>query len=99
MDDETMKNYIEQEKIYRDEALKNAKGYLKARKPDVDLKTLQDIIIPLLHSYEYRLRQAKIKYNAKTIEFHTFKTGNTFPQNWYKKIGFKEDEELPIKWL
>ena len=42
------------------------------------------------------LKQAKIKYNAKVIEFHTYGDENGFPQNWYKRIGFKKDQELVI---
>lgn len=42
------------------------------------------------------LKQAKIKYNVKTIEFHTYGDETEFPQNWYNRIGFKKDEELII---
>ena len=42
------------------------------------------------------LKEAKIKYNATTIEFHTYGKEDEFPQNWYNRIGFKKDEELII---
>ena len=42
------------------------------------------------------LKQAKVKYNVKTIEFHTYGDETEFPQNWYNRIGFKKDEELVI---
>ena len=42
------------------------------------------------------LKQAKIKYNVKTIEFHTYGDEKEFPQNWYSRIGFKKDDELII---
>lgn len=42
------------------------------------------------------LKQAKVKYNVKTIEFHTYGDETEFPQNWYNRIGFKKDEELII---
>lgn len=42
------------------------------------------------------LREAKIKYNANVIEFHTYGKQDEFPQNWYNRIGFKKDEELII---
>ena len=42
------------------------------------------------------LKQAKIKYSVKTIEFHTYGDETEFPQNWYNRIGFKKDEELII---
>lgn len=42
------------------------------------------------------LKEAKIKYNVNVIEFHTYGEENEFPQNWYKRIGFKKDEELII---
>ena len=40
------------------------------------------------------LKQAKIKYNVKTIEFHTYGNEDEFPQNWYRRIGLKKDDEL-----
>ena len=42
------------------------------------------------------LKQAKIKYNAKMIEFHTYGAEDEFPQNWYNRIGFEKDDELII---
>ena len=42
------------------------------------------------------LKKAKKKYNVKIIEFHTFGDENGFPENWYKKIGFKNNNELII---
>ena len=42
------------------------------------------------------LKQAKIKYNAKVMEFHTYGDETEFPQNWYNRIGFKKDNELII---
>ena len=42
------------------------------------------------------LKQAKIKYNVQTIEFHTYGDETEFPQNWYNRIGFRKDEELII---
>lgn len=42
------------------------------------------------------LKEAKIKYNANVIEFHTYGKQDEFPQNWYNRIGFKKDEELII---
>lgn len=59
-------------------------------------------------SYEYQgkhiakdlmlehLKQAKLKYNAKIIEFHTYGNEDEFPQNWYNRIGFEKDNELII---
>ncbi len=44
----------------------------------------------------YHLRQAKLKYNANTMEFHTYGDETEFPQNWYNRIGFKKDDELII---
>ena len=44
------------------------------------------------------LKQAKIKYNVKTIEFHAYGDETEFPQNWYNRIGYKKDEEFsPLK--
>ena len=42
------------------------------------------------------LKQAKIKYNANVMEFHTYGDETEFPQNWYNRIGFKKDDELII---
>lgn len=42
------------------------------------------------------LKEAKIKYNVSMIEFHTYGEENEFPQNWYREIGFKRDNELII---
>lgn len=42
------------------------------------------------------LKEAKIKYNVKMIEFHTYGEESEFPQNWYNRIGFEKDEELII---
>ena len=42
------------------------------------------------------LKQAKIKYNVNTMEFHTYGDETEFPQNWYNRIGFKKDKELVI---
>lgn len=42
------------------------------------------------------LKKAKLKYNAKIIEFHTYGEESEFPQNWYNRIGFKKDDELII---
>lgn len=42
------------------------------------------------------LKEAKIKYNVKMIEFHTYGNEDEFPQNWYNRIGFKKDNELII---
>ena len=42
------------------------------------------------------LKQAKLKYNAKTMEFHTYGDEDGFPQNWYTRIGFRKDNELII---
>ena len=42
------------------------------------------------------LIEAKLKYNAKTIEFHTYGDETEFPQNWYNRIGFQKDNELII---
>ena len=42
------------------------------------------------------LKKAKIKYNAKMIEFHTYGEEDEFPQNWYKRIGCEKDNELII---
>ena len=38
------------------------------------------------------LKEAKVKYNASVIEFHTYGEEDEFPQNWYNRIGFKKDE-------
>ncbi len=42
------------------------------------------------------LKEAKVKYNVKMIEFHTYGEESEFPQNWYNRIGFEKDEELII---
>ncbi len=42
------------------------------------------------------LKEAKVKYNASVIEFHTYGEEDEFPQNWYNRIEFKKDEELII---
>lgn len=42
------------------------------------------------------LIEAKLKYNAKTIEFHTYGDETEFPQNWYNRIGMQKDQELII---
>lgn len=42
------------------------------------------------------LKKAKIKYNVNMIEFHTYGNEDEFPQNWYRRIGFKKDDELII---
>ncbi len=46
--------------------------------------------------YRKHLSVAKEKYNCNVIEFHTYGDETEFPQNWYKRIGFKKDEELII---
>lgn len=46
--------------------------------------------------YKIHLEEAKRIYNANVIEFHTYGNEEEFPQNWYKKIGFRKDEELII---
>ena len=42
------------------------------------------------------LFEAKKIYNAKVIEFHTYGDETEFPQNWYKRIWCKKDNELII---
>lgn len=42
------------------------------------------------------LKKAKLKYNAKMIEFHTYGDEKEFPQNWYSRIGLMKDNELII---
>lgn len=46
--------------------------------------------------YKCHLEKARNIYDCKVIEFHTYGNENEFPQNWYKRIGFKKDEELII---
>lgn len=46
--------------------------------------------------YKCHLETAKSIYGCKVIEFHTYGDENEFPQNWYKRIGFKKYEELII---
>ena len=46
--------------------------------------------------YKKHLSEAKEKYNCNVIEFHTYGDETEFPQNWYKRIGFRKDEELII---
>ena len=46
--------------------------------------------------YKCHLEIAKRIYDCKVIEFHTYGDEDEFPQNWYKRIGFKKDEELII---
>lgn len=46
--------------------------------------------------YKIHLEEAKRIYNANVIEFHTYGNEEEFPQNWYKKIGFRKNEELII---
>ncbi len=46
--------------------------------------------------YKKHLTTAKTNYDCKVIEFHTYGEENEFPQNWYKRIGFRKDEELII---
>ena len=59
--DKELIEFMEQEKKYRDEALNNAKGYLSSRTSTIDLKKVQSIIIPLLKSYEFKIKQARSK--------------------------------------
>jgi len=42
------------------------------------------------------LIEAKLKYNAQSIEFHTYGNEDEFPQSWYNRIGMKKDQELII---
>lgn len=44
--------------------------------------------------YRIHLIEAKEKYNCNVIEFHTYGDEEEFPQNWYRRIGFKKDDEL-----
>lgn len=46
--------------------------------------------------YKKHLETAKNNYDCKVIEFHTYGDESEFPQNWYKRIGFKKDNELII---
>ncbi len=46
--------------------------------------------------YKKHFEEAKRLYNCVSIEFHTYGDENEFPQNWYKRIGFKKDDELII---
>lgn len=46
--------------------------------------------------YKRHLSEAQRIYKAKVIEFHTYGDESEFPQNWYKRIGFKRDKELII---
>ena len=46
--------------------------------------------------YKCHLEIEKRIYDCKVIEFHTYGDEDEFPQNWYKRIGFKKDEELII---
>lgn len=41
------------------------------------------------------LEEAIDKYQTSTLEGITF-SGNSFPQNWYEKIGLKKSEDLII---
>ena len=36
------------------------------------------------------------KYNATTLEAHTYEDENGFPLNWYKRLGFKTMDDLKI---
>ncbi|MBO7504681.1 hypothetical protein J6T66_00445 [bacterium] len=40
--------------------------------------------------------EAKRIYGAKVMEFHTYGDETEFPQNWYRRIGIKKDNELII---
>ena len=42
------------------------------------------------------LKNAKVKYNVKTIEFHTYGDEAQFPQNWYNRIWLRKNNELII---
>ena len=78
MDDYLSKDYFEQEKKYRTDALRESYGYLNARKPGEKLYKLQSIIYLLLKSYEYKIRLAKRKteLSLKGIKLDLFKKAN-----------------------
>ena len=42
--------------------------------------------------FEYAIK----KYNATTIEGHTYEDKNGFPYNWYKRIGFETIDDWKI---
>lgn len=75
-------------------------------KPWFDGNRLNDTEIFVSKDYQHRhiandlyrkhLTEAKEKYRCSVIEFHTYGDETEFPQNWYKRIGFKKDEELII---
>lgn len=44
----------------------------------------------------YHLKNAKIKYNVKTIEYHTYGDESEFPQSWYNRIWLRKNDELII---
>ena len=75
-------------------------------KPWFDGNRLNDMEIFVSKEYQHKhiakdlykcyLEIAKRIYDCKVIEFHTYGDEDEFPQNWYKRIGFKKDEELII---
>lgn len=46
--------------------------------------------------FQTHISEAKKIYNTNIIEFHTYGDETEFPQNWYKRIWCKKDEELII---
>lgn len=75
-------------------------------KPWFDGNRLNDTEIFVSKDYQHRniakelyrkhLEEAVKKHSCTIIEFHTYGNETEFPQKWYKKIGFKKDEELII---
>ena len=81
-------------------------GVMSGAKPWFDGIRLTDTEIFVSKDYQGKhlarslmlehLKMAKQKYNANTIEFHTYGDETEFPQNWYSRIGFEKDNELII---
>ena len=75
-------------------------------KPWWDGNHLEDGEIFVLPSYQRNgiakslfkalLNHAIEKYNATTLEAHTYEDENGFPYNWYKRIGFTTVDDLKI---
>ena len=75
-------------------------------KPWWDGNHLEDGEIFVLPSYQRKgiakslfkalFKHAIDKYNATTLEAHTYEDENGFPYNWYKRLGFETIDDWKI---
>lgn len=75
-------------------------------KPWWDGNHLEDGEVFVLPSYQRKgiakslfkalFKHAIEKYNATTLEAHTYENENGFPYNWYKRLGFETIDDLKI---